>query len=881
MAHPTTRWFLLTATLALSAAPAAADASAANDAGCRWAVWSDPAPGGRRDFDPATGRSLLNFPPHPFADYRGLTLRIDIRDMQTPTLRAEAVYTLSPIGNALGTLRLNCGPNDLMSIGSVRLEGRDDVQVAFRQANETLEVTFNPPLPPKREARLAIDYTLTNPRLGLVWTPQDEAWPGRPAQIHTQGQPEMNRYWFPTHDFPNVRMATELYVTVPRGFEVSSNGRLVSRTGASGGLGLTDAGRYETFHWRQELPHAPYLVSLIVGKFDHRVLGRLPGGGPIEVFAPLGQGGGIERTFGRTGDMIAFFGRYLDEPYPWDRYAQLVVHNFSFGGMENTAATTLHDSTVLDERALLDGDRDGLVSHELAHQWFGDLLTCRSWEHIWLNEGFATYMSHLWFEHRDGADWMVWGLYNNRRGIIGADRAEAPIAAGMASRMYGDPDDVFRRPANPYPKGAFILHMLRRLVGDELFRASLVEYVNRHKLGLVETRDLRRAFEDVTGRSLERFFTQWVSRPGVPTLAVATRWDEATRSLVVTVNQRQTIDGANPAFWLTVPIWVRAAQGPWTKLELTTEVRSAERSFPLESPPLLVAVDPDMTLLADVDVAMDVRGAVALLKQGPTLASRLDAARLMHRYLNAASVEASTSAADALLTVVADEREFFGLRQAAAEELGAHGGAWELFARFGAALPRDARARAAVVRALAACGKDLQRPAEQRAGVLALLKRLITDDPSYGVRAAALGALGSFTTAEAGDAAVAALGQASQDDAVRQAALRALAELGDARTLERAVALTAPGVHSRTRAVAAQVMGRAFGAAPEAALRRLTELLDDPTLRVAQAAGESLAEVADPGCIRALEAWRDRAPTLSHRRKIETMLTHARRVTVR
>ena len=203
--------------------------------------------------------------------------------------------------------------------------------------------------------------------------------------------------------------------------------------------------------------------------------------------------------------MISVFERLLDEPYPWARYAQLVVTNFNAGGMENTSATSMFDFAILSPEALLDHEFEGLISHELAHQWFGDLLTCNSWEHLWLNEGFATYMNGLWCENRSLSSgepaWMsgreaydahVQGWFD---GLIGGDRGELPGAVGMCSNVYANPGETFGRGSNPYPKGASILHMLRRKLGDEVFFRGLRLYVDRNALKTVETSDLRYAME--------------------------------------------------------------------------------------------------------------------------------------------------------------------------------------------------------------------------------------------------------------------------------------------------------------------------------------------------------------------------------------------------
>lgn len=839
------------------------------------------APAERGDFDPATGRSLLNYPPHRFADFESLTLTIDIPDMDSPSLAARADYAFTPIGNPLPMLRLDCGPASSMKFQGVSLNAPSGHTVSYKHDGESLALSFSPPLPVGAAARVSIDYTLTNPPDGLTWTPRSAAWPDRPAQLHSQGQAESNRYWFPTHDFPNERLSTELIVTVPRGNLVSSNGRLVSRGTPPAGSRLGDASRYETFHWRQGRPHVSYLVSLVVGRFDVVSLGTIRNDNgadaPVEVYAPLGLGGQVQQSYGRTPAMIDFFGRYFGQPYPWDRYAQLIVHNFSAGGMENTSATTMYDTAILDRRALLDGDLDGLISHELAHQWFGDLLTCKSWEHIWLNEGFATYCSHLWFEQRDGADAYQWGVHNNLRGLVAADKADAPRLPGMASKVYSDPWETFRRAANPYGKGAFTLHMIRQRLGDDLFRRAMSAYVAKYRDSLVESGDFCRVLENVSGRSFERFFRQWVARPGVASVEVKPRWDAASSSLIVDFTQTQTINGDNPAFDLSVPIWVKSDGGSWSKHTVAFDTRSHTAAIPLASAPRLIAVDPAMAMLADYRVDLSNEQWLGLLANGPTLASRLDAARSVAAILKADPNQPAL--ADALAAIIADDSAFCGLRQTAAEGLSRSAPA-VFAARFIDRLPADARVRASVVDGF---GRITPSPETDslRARVGAVLGRLVDNDESYGVRAESLRSLGRLKLGDASAIVVAALNQASQHDQVRQAALEALADLDTVDSLFLIIAATAEGNPSRTRALATSLVGRMYGKDPGASLKVLSNLARDPNGRVARNAGDALAEVADPGCIKALTELRDFRTTIPERRQVDAWLAHAKRVTIR
>lgn len=786
-------------------------------------------------FDPDTGRALLNFPPDRVVDYRHMRLEIDIDDMNDPRFDAVQRLRFVPIAETTETLRLDA---HLMTVRGVSMRGRE---LGFTHDGEELLITLDPPVERGREAEIEIRYTLQDPPDGLFWTPESDAWPGRPAQIHTQGQPETNSYWFPCHDFPNERLTTELVVTVPEGFEVSSNGRLLSRE--PGGPGR------ETFHWLQTPDHPNYLVTLVIGKFDIVDLGTPEL--PAPVYVPEGRAGDVEGTYGNTMEMVRVFERLLDEPYPWDRYAQLVVWNFGAGGMENTSASTMFDTAIYEADALDDHDLDGLISHELAHQWFGDLITCRSWQHIWLNEGWATYMESLWFEHRDGREGYDADVLANFDSVIRRDKPEWPYQEPMASRQYRHPWEVFRRESNPYPKGASTLHMLRRHLGDEVFFAGVRAYVDEYKLDVVETDDFRRSMEAASGESLERFFHQWCFRPGVPTLEIDAAWEggDGAGELTLRVEQTQNIDAQNPAFWFVLPVHVYAGDdsGPEVVM-IETDRRSTEVRVPLGAAPRMVAVDPDLHLLAGVRVEQPAERWLLQLADGPTPASRVQAARhLVDR--------GGPDAASALERAAMDSEAPRVLRREAVKALGKRGDARALTRLIGASVD-DAYVRMSLVEAARGMG-ERAKGAQDDTGLAAageLLDQLERDADSVVVRGDALSAIGALGLTDRIGVVVAAAEVDSQSDRVRRGALRALGDLGLADGFEVAERYTRPGVLNRTRAIAIDAMVKLAEHDPHRAFDRLVEILEtERERRSITAAGRGLVDLGDPRGVAVLE----------------------------
>ena len=795
-------------------------------------------------FDAASGRDTRRFAPDRVVDFTHMRLDLDIPDMNRPHLSAVQTLTLTPISARVPELTLDA---HLLDIKSVRCEGHT---TKFETDGSTLTVTFDPPLAAGTETTLLTSYNVDDPPQGLLWTLESPAWPGRPAQIHTQGEAQSNSYWFPCHDFPNERLTTELIVTVPDGYVVSANGRLVNDTKPGSSKGRV------AFHWLQDKPHVNYLVSMVVGKFD-----IVDAGGskklPLPVYVPPGRGRDVPRTYGHTPQMIELFNRLTGRDYPWDRYAQVVVWNFGAGGMENTSATTMYDTAVLSPAGLVDGDLDGLISHELAHQWFGDLITCKSWDHIWLNEGFATYFTHLWMEQRAGHfgtsnDEYLAGILGNFDTVCQHDKCEAPYIAPLVSKAYSDPGESFGRAGNPYPKGASILHMLRMRLGDEAFFRAIATYVNRYQLKTAETGDFRRVMEEASGDSLEQFFQQWCFRPGTPDLAVETSWSDSDHALTVTCDQKQHIDGANPAFSFNLPIWIAAGQagsrsagaatlGRGRFLTLPVIGKSASMKFRLDHEPPMVVIDPQLAVLAHTVINQPEAAWIAQLEGGPTFAARAAAARALE-------TGDSPAARDALVRTARDDSLHARLRAIAIETLAKRHDAPTLLALAqGVTLPPDTRVTLA--ESLASAGKEKASPRDRLGEALA---RLASADASPRTRAAALRGLGAMKATGKLKVLIDAADVDSQHDRVRQGALEALGDMDAREGLPVVLRYAAPGAYNRTRPIAIAAIAKLAHHDPEAAYAALSGLLADRERRAWDSAGEALVKLGDA---RAAEAF--------------------------
>lgn len=802
---------------------------------------------GKRHFvEPAPraepGNDRRNYPPHRAADMKHARIELSIADMNTPELRGTCSLTMAPISEPMSTLRLDAKS---MRIQDVSCEG---FEVSSQHDGRVMTVTFTPPVPAGQDVTLVTRYEVSDPMYGLIWTPECPEWPGRPAQIHTQGEPETNSYWFPCHDSPNEKLTTEVLVTLPAGYLVSSNGRLVSheasiRTveGAGGSVQMKPA---ETWHWRQDKPHAAYLVSMVVGAFDVVDVGTPTLSMPV--YVPPGRGADVAATFGRTKDMVEFFGKVLDEPYPWDRYAQLSVWNFGWGGMENTSCTTLYDTVVNAPDAVVDHDQDGLIAHELAHQWFGDLVTCNSWDHIWLNEGLTTFMNTLWLEQRDGRDEYLAAIRGTYDGLIANDKPDMPASEPMVSNVYDGPWETFRRPANPYGKGSSIAHMLRVRLGDAVFFKGLATYVDRRQFQTAETSDLRRAFEHVSGESLEQFFAQWCDRTGVPDLKVACAWDQASGQLRVKATQTQNIDPDNPAFEFELPLVVRVG-GANTLLSLPVTQREVEATFPLPGAPQWIALDPELGVLGRLSLDQPEAANLALATDGPTGAARTQGIR----GLAAPGSEAGTLA---LSKLARDPGQPVSLRVEAVEALGGRGAMTDIRAMLSASLDRW-EVREAVVSQVAGIPsrEDYAGNEEIASNIAEQLAEAARADKSLKVRCAAIRGLGRLKSAQHRRLIESRLMEPSQSEGMRNAAVDALVSFDDAAALQSVMSLTRRGLDSRLRANATAATATLGKHGVDAALAKLVTLLADREGRVRRAAGEGLAALKDPRGLVAIE----------------------------
>ena len=379
------------------------------------------------------------------------------------------------------------------------------------------------------------------PRSGFHFIKADPSYPNKPLQAWTQGETIESRYWFPCIDHPLLKYGREIHVTTPSDFIVISNG--IHNNPTKEIIETGNSSQKIKWIWKEPNPNSAYLTSVVIGKFSEKCEEYDKGRITLNYYwSPAIDEKDAMLTFEDTPKMLTFFEEYLGTKYPYKKYAQVAVEDFEFGGMENTTCTTLNSSFLHNQQAHVDFSSDYLIAHELAHQWFGDLVTCRDWEHIWLNEGFANYSEALYWEYKykDQVKKEEFYYYVMQASDSYFDEANNLYKRPIVTRIYKHPDEIFD--GHAYEKGGCVLHMLRSYIGDNNFRTSIKEYLHKFKDSTADTNDLRLVFEETSGIGLGNFFDQWIYRSGHPKLNVEFSLDEYNNKAKIKIIQVQDED---------------------------------------------------------------------------------------------------------------------------------------------------------------------------------------------------------------------------------------------------------------------------------------------------------------------------------------------------
>ncbi|MBC7911239.1 MAG: HEAT repeat domain-containing protein [Pyrinomonadaceae bacterium] len=780
-------------------------------------------------------------------DMRHIALNLSF-DWEREQALGTATISFSPLTSSLRQVEFDAGN---MTFTSVRLAAGGALQYETDVANEKLRIRLDKAYQPADTVTVVMAYHTNGSteksaagQGGLTFikpTPED---PSRPRQIWSQGQSEWNHHWFPCFDHPNDFATSEMIATVEKPLTAISNGKLVEKK--------TNSDNTQTFHWKMDKPHASYLTSIVVGEFA--TVEQSYDGIPIISYVYANQVEEGKVTVARVPQMMKFFQERTGVKYPNARYGQAFVYGFG-GGMENITVTTLSDQTIHDARTELDRTQDGLLSHELAHSWFGNYVTPRTWSELWLSEGFATYCEGLWTEHHSGLDEFLYlEVKGNQEGYYNAWRQG--VRRPIVTRNYREPDAVFD--AYSYPRSGAVMHMLRKVLGEENWWRAVNHFLKKHAHQPVETEQFRIAIEEATGQPLEWFFDQWVYKMGHPIFRVTQAYDPAKKALTLKVRQEQKIDAENAypqARFFQTPVEIEINTAQAKRLE-RVEIKPLEEqlfTFELDSEPLLVNFDYGNTLIKELSFVKPVTELIYQLKHDADVMGRVWAiGQLRERVRESATAEAEKQQIAQGLGAAATGDKFWGVRKDAVEALSGIAGNETRAALLAATKDKEARVRAAAVESLAVSNDSS----------LENVYRQMLSDKSYATIRAAASALGKTKTKEAYDALLKLASVSSWRDTIRAAALNGLASLGDPRALEMGVRYAAKTNPREVRLAAYALLGavgkndpRAFPIISEA----FTQAVSSGSTSLTTATARSLVELGDERGLQVFEEARKNA----------------------
>jgi aminopeptidase N len=753
----------------------------------------------------------------PSREYHLENVRVSLRfDLDQRKVIGDVTHTLSTLHSGLTHLDFDCAE---LTISSARVNGKD---AAFDLRDDKLRVQLAQPAKSGEKFEVELKYE-GKPTSGLYFILPDKDDPGRAKEIWTQGEAEDTHHYIPIYDYPNDRTTSEMTLTVPEDWLTVSNGKLLNVQDAPDGQ--------KTWTWRQSLPISTYLISFVAGEYEQRkdAWHNIP----ISYNVPRGMKDTIDPTFRHTREMLDFFSDRFGVPYPWEQYAQTAVHEFVASGMENVSATTLAARDMVHAELASEKPEaaDGLISHEMTHQWFGDLVTCKDWTNTWLNEGFATFGATLWEEHSYGVDASSYRYWRDQSKWM-QSRELYPIP--IVTREINDSVEYV---GNVYDKAGWVIRMLREQMGDDAFFRALKHYLEANRLQNVVSADLAKAVEESSGTNVDQFFDQWIYGAGAPRFIVRSSYDDAGMKVSLSVKQTQKAEGHVGLF--RVPIDVAITTSTGEKL-FPIEVSKADESFTfsVDGPPLMILFDKGDKILKSVDFQKSPEEWIRQLKTASEVPDRADAAFAL------GTLRDNEAAANALGEAAQDDR-FWGVREEALRSLGRIN-SQPAKKQVLAALSNDQPwVRAVAVEELGRYHGDEE--------IAKRLQNIYKDDKAYSVRGAALQSLATDKAPNAEPILEKALTISSPDDVLRIAALRAMGSIGDNSVVPALLEWSSPGKPSALRSIAIGSLGRA-DLKNHDITARLISYLNESSFDIRFASIFALGRRGDPTAVEPLEA---------------------------
>ena len=565
-----------------------------------------------------SGRNFYRATPEKKTALRHTKLKVDF-NFSNQTLNGEEWLTAAPFFYPSDSLILDA---KTMLIHQVALEQHGKLQnLPYTYRDDLLHIKLPKKYQKDENYTVYIKYTAQPEKVpnngnlsisdtkGLYFINPEGKPEGYPRQIWTQGEAESSSCWFPTIDKPNQKTTQEIEMTVPDSFVTLSNGLLKSSQ---------KNGNLRTDYWVMDKPHAPYLFFMGAGEFA--VVKDTPWRGkvPVEYYVEKDYAPIAKKLFGNTSEMISFFSERFGYDYPWAKYAQIIVRDFVTGAMENTSAVSHSESAYQSEEALNDQNYwEYIIAHELAHHWFGDLVTAESWANLTVNESFANYSEYLWLAHKYGKDVADYHLRNNTQQY---HQRPDDFKKDLVRFDYTSTDDMFDMVS--YNKGGAILHMLRHYLGDEAFFQAITDYLKTYAYSNGEAHQLRLSFEKISGKDLSWFFNQWYFGNGNPTVKVEKYYDTTKKQLTVKITQLQSED---LFFQFPLDIDIYQDNKPIRHTVWVNARQENAFTFAVSKAPALVNINPEGIVVMQEQYPKTIKEYLFQIQHAPELKSRLEA----------------------------------------------------------------------------------------------------------------------------------------------------------------------------------------------------------------------------------------------------------------
>ena len=450
-----------------------------------------------------------------------------------------------------------------MTVSEVTCAG---APVRYTHQGERLLITLPTPAKAGERRQFTVRYRGT-PSGGLYASKNSHGDRG----FFSVNWPNLAHQWLPIIDHPYDKATSEFLITAPSKYEVAANGLLQEERDLGDGRRMT--------HWKQSVPIASWLNAIAVAQFAHRDFGTAVGI-PLQTWVPYQErDAGIAAFETPTRQAIEFYNDHIG-PYPYEKLANVWASAPGFGGGTEHASVIFYGCCR---------SSAGVVWHEIAHQWFGDSVTEKDWDDVWLSEGFATYFTLLATEHYDGRDAFAAGLKRDRGRILAAEKSN-PTATVVHDNL-ADMRRVLAPSAIIYQKGGWVLHMLRGQMGTDKFWAGIQDYYRRYRDSNASSDDFRRVMEENSGQDLAWFFQQWLHRNASPAIDGAWKYNSESKKLEIDLGQTQ----AGDAYRLPMEIGIDGTR--IQKIEMTQKQQHFE--IAADRAPVAVTLDPNTWVLMD------------------------------------------------------------------------------------------------------------------------------------------------------------------------------------------------------------------------------------------------------------------------------------------